>query len=241
MPVTLDEYKAMLLPEGDYSIAGDICHAYLTDKESAGWIYKVFPNAKIIMLLRNPADKAFSQYNWLVSHGYEYIENFEEALQAEHDRFSKNVWKLRELSQGYKPNYLYFRSGLYSEQISRYLKLFHRKNVLFLKFDDFVRKTNDEMNKIYIFLGVNPQTHSEYKRYNIKKRVRSVRLQYFFRSKLGKFLPTKIVNFLHYLNTIKGKSLKFSPQTRATLLLKYKEDIVKTQAMTGLDLSEWMV
>lgn len=230
----------MLLPQGEYLVAGDVCHAYLTDRRSAGWIHEVFPEAKIIMLLRNPADKAFAQYNWLVSHGYEYFETFEEALRAEEDRYRKNVWKVKGLTQEYRPNYLYFRSGLYAEQVNRYLKCFPRENILFLKFEDFGRNTKDEMKRIYNFLGVTPPHAFEYERYNAKKKVRSARRQYFLRSKLSKVLPMKLVNLLLDCNSIKGMSFDYSPETRNNLLRQYRKDILKTQEITGLNLQEWL-
>ena len=61
-------------------LIGEVCHAYLTSEESAEWIKKEVPNAKIIIMLRNPLERAYSLYNWMTMHGYEESCSFRKAL-----------------------------------------------------------------------------------------------------------------------------------------------------------------
>ncbi len=240
LPLTLEEYKEMLFPAGDYRVSGDCCHAYLTDEKSAEWIKEEFPDAKIIMILRNPVDKIYSQYHWLVNHGYEYLPTFEEALEAEDERFDKNVWKARGLLQGYKPNYLYFRSALYSTQIEKYLEAFPRENVLFLKFDDLKKHSGEFMRGVYNFLEVDPDFEVNLKVYNQRSSVRSIKFQYFCMSKLMKVLPTRIVRVFMKLNMSSKINEKISSKTKAKLLERYSQDITKTELLTGLSLQSWL-
>jgi hypothetical protein len=170
MPISLDEYKAMLFPsDRDYKATGDCCHTYLTDPQSAEWIHSEFPNAKIIVILRNPADRAFSQYHWLVANGYEYAETFETALEMEAGRFLRNVRKQPELVQGYRENYLYFRTGLYSRQVARYLEVFPRENILFVKFDDLKKDGQQVLADIFSFIEVDSDFVPSLTVYNKRK------------------------------------------------------------------------
>ena len=239
MPVTKEEYIKMLLPEGEYKCAGDVCHVYLSDETAAENLHKMFPDAKIIMILRNPADKAFSQYNWLTYHGYEYVESFEEALEEEDRRLKRNMNKDGRLIQGSVYSYQYFHSGLYSEQIIRYKKLFDDEKILYIKFDDFSRSTKEVMKCVYDFLGLE-YNETELKRYNEKRSIRSVGLQYFFRSKLRKIVPKSIFALAMRLNTRSGSGFEINPKTRKYLLEKYRDDLMKTSELTGLDLSSWL-
>jgi len=241
LPLTFEEYYGMLFPSGDYKISGDCCHAYLTDEKSAEWIKDKFPQAKIIMILRNPADKAFSQYHWLVSHGYEYIETFEEALTEEDNRFQRNAWKDHCLIQGYPPNYLYYRSGLYSEQIDRYKECFSDENILYLTYDELKEKPQEMLQNIASFLDISPDFEMpEYRVFNKRKGVRSIKFQYFLVRKFSKILPMKIVRFLMRLNSIEGDRIVFQAETRRVLLQRFKKDVEETSRITGLDLSHWL-
>ena len=150
----LNEYLALFRNAGgNHRWIGEASVAYLTDPESAARIHAFNPDAKIIILLRNPARRAFSLYRWMVQEGYEYASTFDEALKLEEQRVfeKKPSW--------YKPNYywgyLYFRSGLYSDQVERYLELF-KSNVLILTFEDFIKDTRASYLQVCSFLGIPP-------------------------------------------------------------------------------------
>ena len=241
MPVTKKEYTQMLLPEGNYHAAGDVCHAYLTDKGSAGRIYNDFPSARIIIILRNPADRAFSMYHWLVCHGYEYADNFEKALELEHERIARNLRKDPRLIQGWKENYLYFFSGLYSEQIERYQRRFPPSSILYLKYEDLYCRTKEMMRELFKFIGINDNYIPDMARHNKGKRVYSVALQYWMRKKLSRIMPESLTAKLLRLNTYNIDSFDYRPETRKKLVENYKKDILETQKLTGLNLSEWLV
>lgn len=240
MPITFEEYKEMLLPKGgEYKASGDCCHAYLTDEHSASWIHTEFPNAKIIIILRNPADRAFSLYNWLVAHGYEFAETFEEALSMENDRFMRNIKKQATLLHANKHNYLYFRSGLYSQQVKRYLEVFPRENILFLKFEDMKNDTAAIVRSVYEFIGVEPEHLSAFQVINQRVEPRNIKLQYFMGRYLSKLLPWRLVKQLLSWNLKAKATTQFNPETRDRLLKDFDEDIAATQKLTGLDLSAW--
>ncbi len=169
---------------------GEASTAYLTDWTSSKRLYEFNPNAKIIILLRNPADRAYSMYNWMVQEGYEYAESFEKALELEDERINKKIpnW----FEPEYHWNYLYFSSGLYCEQVKRYLQLF-RENVLVVKLDDFRAAFDKQYKKICSFLHLSPnEIRPEI--YNKSRQVYSARIQFILRKITTEFVAKKLIS-----------------------------------------------
>ena len=121
----------------------------------------------------------------------------------------------------------------------RYKKYFSDENILYIKFDDFSGSTSEIMNTIYDFLGLK-YNDIDLKKYNERREVRSVKLQYFIRKKLSKLIPRKFIPFFMKLNTRRNTGGGINIKTKKRLLERYKEDILKTAELTGLDLSAWL-
>lgn len=278
---------------------GEASTAYLTDPGSARRIYEYNPKAKIIIILRNPVQRAYSLYNWMVQEGYEYAETFEEALKLEKIRINKEIPNYFEPE--YYHNYLYFNSGLYYEQVKRYIDLF-KKNVLLIKFEDFINDSNSEIHNVCRFLDVRAMNDNiDY--FNESKRVYSSIIQFVLR-KITKFyfsekmvvekknilkktifeqvqkelntlsveknislfnklriyhLFNKIINQLHSKAIVLSKNTKYerdslirmgyknkkpkkmNNDTFKYLKNKYRPDVLKLSAFTGIEFPEWDV
>ncbi len=162
---------------------GEASVAYLTDPESAQRIYDFAPSAKIIILLRNPADRAYSLYNWMVQDGYEYAPSFEEALKLEESRF------IDKRAHWFKPNYywgyLYYRSGLYCNQVKKYLDLF-KENVLIIPFEDLAMNPAPAYEKVCSFLNI-PPAQVPFHIFNSSRAVYSPKLTFVLR-KLNNYI-----------------------------------------------------
>lgn len=174
---SLDNHKYLL----------DASTAYLTSPESAQRIYQYNPNARIIIILRDPSLRAYSLYNWMTSNGYEWISTFERSLEAEESRFynPKKNWGM----PAYFWNYMYFRSGLYDNQIDRYSRLFNK--VLILPFNEIKHNPNTFLEKIFDFLEVNGK-HISLEKENKARAVYSSKLCFAAR-KATNFLPQRLV------------------------------------------------
>lgn len=185
--LTLDSYLSLFEPAGHrHKWIGEASVAYITDPESAKRIHAFDPAAKIIIMLRNPADRAYSLYNWMVQDGYEYAFSFEEALKLEEIRVHQRE------SDWYKPNYywgyLYFRSGLYHDQVKRYLEVF-KENVLVTKFEDFVKNPAPSYEEICSFLQISSE-HISFHIHNPSYAVRSAKILFILR-KLNNYIIKK--------------------------------------------------
>ena len=112
--------------------------------------------------------------------GNEWLTPFEKALEAE-ERRARDPRFLRRNPQ-YFYNYLYFRSGLYGQQIDRYFKLFPRCRFLFLSFEDLKRDVRDVLRRVLRFIHVDPDFEpDDLSPANPSRRVRSARLQFYLR------------------------------------------------------------
>lgn len=242
----LDLYKNAK-PEQTY--LGDASTAYLTDPESAKLIHACSPDAKIIIILRNPVQRAYSLYNWMCQEGYEWAPTFEKGLQLENWRKKKSFPSL--MHPNYRANYLYFESGCYGKQVKRYIDLFG-ENVLILKFRDLKQQPEDTLGKIYNFLGVKGE-ELQNEILNPSYRVRSPKLQYILRyatttklaieKRLGKNTLKGSKNKrdkLLKLGIKKEKPEKINPTTYQNLVNAYKKDITYLQNITGIDFSFWL-
>jgi hypothetical protein len=148
---------------------GEASTPYLTSPESARKIYDAVPDARIIILLRNPVDRAYSLWKWMHAYGYEPIGFFEEALEAEFYSRKDNPDFMRKFQKGgstYYWDFLYFHSGLYFDQVKRYVDLFPKKHLAVIIFEEFIERPLQFVRDLYKFLGVDTQFRPEIKIHN---------------------------------------------------------------------------
>jgi hypothetical protein len=124
-------------------------------------IKKKFPNAKIIVILRNPIDRAYSNYFLGVNGGKEKRE-FEEAIEEEMALINN---RNKEELFDEKLSETYLGRGLYAEQLKVWFKEFPKDSIKIIKSENFAEKTEDVMNDLFQFLDL-----PEYKIGNIEKK-----------------------------------------------------------------------
>lgn len=229
-------------------LIGEASTAYLTDPTSAGLIHAFNPAAKIIIILRNPVDRAYSLYNWMVQEGYEYASSFKRSLELEDVRRSRripNFWEPQ-----YYWNYMYFSSGLYFEQVKRYLDLIGDR-VLILKFDDLVSDLNSTYQKVCRFLGIDLQPVQPLVM-NPSITVVLPALQFLLRKFNHRFLrmgrlhlrpsvTKRERDLLLRLGQLNKKPPKLDSALKKALMSRYAEDLKKLSELTMIDFSGWYV
>jgi len=140
---------------------GDICldatPLYLFNPQVAKRIYECIPNTKIIILLRNPVERAISHYFLIKRHGLEDL-SIEQALVQEEKR----------LSQAYANNdfkdpafrlYSYQARGLYLEQIKLYQQYFNDSQILILNSEYLFENPKNALEQVFSFLAVDSDYH----------------------------------------------------------------------------------
>ncbi|MFZ4520871.1 MAG: sulfotransferase domain-containing protein [Bacteroidales bacterium] len=115
------------------------------------------PNVKIIVLLRNPIDRAYSHYIMEVTKGFELSATFEEAIDMEEVRLAGEYERLIGEANDYSFNHQHFSylsRGLYFEQIKEWMKYFPPHQFLFIRSESFFANTISELNKVFEFLNL---------------------------------------------------------------------------------------
>jgi hypothetical protein len=134
---------------------GEASTPYLTSPESPGMIQRVIPDARFIISLRNPADRAYSLYKWMHQYGFETLPTFEAGLGTEtKDRLDCD--EFHDNNCQYYYNFLYFNSGLYHDQVKGFFDTFGRQQVHVIIFEEFIRQPTEHLRKIFTFLEVDP-------------------------------------------------------------------------------------
>ena len=227
---------------------GEASTPYLSSPESAAWIRQVFPEAKIIIVLRNPVERAYSLYNWMIREGYEWIYPFEKALTYEKKRLQDEHFKY--YNSQYYYNYLYFHSGLYSIQVKRYTEIFRKDKVHIILFEELKSDPLKTIQSVYEFLNVDISFMPKIQIYNKTQTPLVVPLQYFLKQKSYNYLnklnipgANKIPIKAMELNKYFGQflSIELNSETKKELKILYKEDIHKTATLINRKLlDKWI-
>ena len=134
---------------------GEATPYYLFHPHAARRAHKYFPNIKLICLLREPASRAFSQYEMNVKRGNEK-EAFEDAIALEEKRISSEYKKMLSF-EAYNSTavqlYSYKKRGIYIHQIDQWLKYFPINQFLFIGSRELKNDPNLVMNRFADFMG----------------------------------------------------------------------------------------
>jgi hypothetical protein len=134
-----------------YPAAGEKSTNYLESPEAARRIHEHLPGVKLIFILREPAQRAYSNWMWSTMNGVE-SQDFVTALAQEEERERNVAPPLR-----YAKPHAYFSRGLYANLLRPYFESFPRDQLLCLKFDDIVRNPGSLTERLHRFIGVTPR------------------------------------------------------------------------------------
>ena len=133
---------------------------YLLDPRAASRAAAAVPTAKIIVLLRDPVERAHSHYRHMRRLGLETLATFEEALRAESERLADALERLQEGENGPLPAHVhrfsYLRRGCYAAQLERWLSYFSEERILVVRSEDLFTETHATFQAVLAFLGLPP-------------------------------------------------------------------------------------
>jgi len=131
-----------------YAAAGEKSTNYLERAVAAERIHRHLPDVRLVFILREPAQRAYSNWAWSRMNRMETLD-FEDALEQEAERERTVPPHLR-----YARPHAYFSRGLYATMLRPYLDLFPREHILCLKFEDIILKPGDLACRLHRFLEV---------------------------------------------------------------------------------------
>jgi hypothetical protein len=147
-------------------LVGEASPSYLFHPLAPERARLLVPDAKLVALLRDPVDRAYSQYQHEVALGRELL-SFEDALAAEEERLRGEVERLvadpRAFSRAWW-DHSYASRGRYAEQLERWLAVFPREQLLVVRTEDLGERPAEIYASILSFLGADPYELPEYPR-----------------------------------------------------------------------------
>src|SRR6266511_2184385 len=145
---------------GSWPLVGEASPSYLFHPLAPERVAALMPRARLIAVLRNPVDRAFSHYQHEVALGREKL-SFEEALDREDDRMRGEIERMLEDPSYFSHawwNYTYVARGRYAEQLERWFAAFPREQLLVLVSEELLDQTAETYARVLDFLRVDPHT-----------------------------------------------------------------------------------
>jgi Sulfotransferase domain len=145
--------------EGRKTMTGEASPYYLFHPHAAMRAADAVPDARLIVLLRNPVDRAYSDYQHKYREGREPLRSFREAIEAEGHRLRGERAKMLAHEDYTGPNYRkfsYLSRGIYVDQLKEWRKYFDEDQFLVLKSEDFFDHPKNTLASVHEFLGLPP-------------------------------------------------------------------------------------
>ena len=235
---TIEKYRTLFEAADSERAVGEASPMYLYSERAPANIASYVPKVKLIAMLRDPAQRAFSQYLYFLSDQREPLTDFAQAVaQCEQRRRAGWEWAWQ-----------YIDVGFYGRQLSRYFDLFAPGQIRVYIYRDFCRAPIETMQDIYRFLEVDdsfvPDTST---RHNLSKIPRSKRLGRFVaepnpvEALLKRVLPLEmrraVMAVVTDWNTARPT---LQEDVRRRLIELYREDILRLQDLIHRDVSHWL-
>ncbi|WP_334142923.1 sulfotransferase [Rhabdothermincola sp.] len=229
-------YLALYEGAAPGSLRGEASVSTLYDEDAPRRLHEHNPAARVICILRDPADRAFSAYSFMRTRTFEPCEQFEQALDDEP----------RRIAAGWHHIWHYQAMGRYAEQLARLFEVFPREQVLVLLYEEFARQPQAVLERTYRFLGVEPITptvtpephRSGEPRFKTLSRV--VNTPHPAKRVLGRIVPSgaraKLRSLVGRHNVVRGS---YGTQTRERLVAGFADDIARLETLLAVDLSTW--
>lgn len=241
-----DSYRELFRGVSGEKAVGEASTLYVYSPKAPERISRHVPDAKLIAVLRNPVDRAYSAFLFMLRDSREPLSNFERALAEEERRIAEN----------WGPEYHYRRGGFYHSQLKRYYDRFEREQIKVYLYDELNSDPEGVVRDMFRFLDVDDAFEPDMSsRHNVSGIPQSRVLQSLYlwlrrsspaKSALKALIPEKprrrmyrlVLNGVQRRNLAKAPPL--SPEMRQELIEAYREDVLDLQDLIGKDLSGWL-
>ena len=237
----IEAYRQLFKGVSEERAIGEASHCYLYEPGAVARIQQYVPEAKLVAILRNPVERAYSHFLHMVRSGTEPLTDFAQALREE------------EVGAYQKRSYQdYIGRGRYYEQLKRYFDAFNSEQIRVYLYEDLDKAPIDTLQDTFRFLGVEDSFVPDVSlRRNVSGYPKYKTLDEFLRrpssvkNALKMYLParlrwrlSKAFDDLKTRNLVGPRAME--PEVRRQLVGVYREDIVKVQELIQRDLSGWL-
>lgn len=229
--LSLQWYRAQFAGSKHYRIRGELSPSYITDPEAAERIFRMFPDVKILINLRNPVDALYSSYR-LGSCFYNLGNTFEDFLAT-------------------KPDFK--KSFLYHKLVREYLQRFPGEQIHFIFFRDVLIDSEKVLRDLYNFLGVPYHAplclDTAINNYNFCQSLLLRTILESVKKNLDRFAPVeycykrigvdRLGKRIAQMNSRKRETPPMNPETRHALLEYYRQPNGELAALLKVNLQHW--
>jgi hypothetical protein len=233
------DYRKLFEAPRRFRLAGEVSPVYLASTRVAARIAQWRPDAKLIAIMRHPADRVYSRYVARRRDGLEHTATFEELVERE---ASESL--LRDDAHA-----TYLAGGMVSHFLRTYFQHFPARSISIHFYEDFARDAAGVVAAMCRFLGVDERFRFDFRRIHNPSggRIRNPIVGGLWRASepvrraLRPFLPKHLRDAAFRRVTAKTEKIPIEPRTRQRLIEIYRRDILELQELTGRDLSRWLL
>jgi hypothetical protein len=237
-----NDYEALFHPAGPRQLRGESTPFYLWSRSAQRRIAENLPDVKLVVVVRDPIDRAYSNWMHLWCEGLEPVSGFLDAFGKEEER----------IRRGYAPFWRYRELGLYGEQVAHLYQYVDPDRVLIVRYRRLVDDPAGAVDKVARFLGVREGQVAEIPRDNSRTFVEpgwrprilgpAVRAGFW----AGQFAPPEVWRTLqphatrHLSGRRGGHRPRLTPEQRSELLPAFADDIKLLASVTGGVYDDWL-
>jgi hypothetical protein len=238
--LNIEDYKLLFKGASSMKYRGESSVMYLLFPELAiKNINKYLKDVKIIIMLRNPVERAYSGYQHIKRYNLMESLSFEKALDQSEDRYFN--------TSNMTPASRYLELGMYFNQVKKFIKAFDNVHVII--YDDYKNDFNAEIDNVFKFLDLDAFKINDEEKYMVgdwewkNEWIKSLMMKKTpFKTVLRFLFPFKKLRNsirvnLHKRNT--NKIEKINPETKKWLKEYYKSDVEKLSLLLDKDLNNW--
>jgi hypothetical protein len=217
------------------SAIGEASVCYLWSKTAARNIASVFPDAKILVVLRNPIERAFSQYRHMLSFAGSHV-TFGEHIDASLRSKSTRIGELNP----------FLEFGFYYQQLRRYFDLFPRERIGISFHADYLQSPQAMLHDTFGFLGVDPSFAPDFS----ERHMRAAIPRWYTINRMLKrsgawrlmrdFSPLRLRRKLRSVVFEPRHSIRPEASDCARLAEYYRDDVMNLSSLLSRDLSGWL-
>lgn len=235
-----EDYEALFEAAPQGALRGESTTLYLRDPAAHQRMAQLVPEAKLIAVVRDPVDRAHSNWMHLRSAGLEPEDDFVRACQLEGQR----------ADAGWGPFWRYVGLGRYGEQLEHLFSLFPREQVLVLRYRQLREEPHETLDRVCTFLGVQRGVIQQISAENVTPHVthsgfnKAVHRLIRAGSAIGHRLPDRLSESLHMrgmraLQREQRTRVPLTAEERQELLPSFLDDISLLERVTGESFEDW--
>ena len=235
------DYEALFAPAPAGTLVGEATPFYLYDLDAQARIRRTVPAAKLIVVVRNPVDRAHSNWYHLWAAGLEHERDFVAACEAEPAR----------RASGWAHFWHYLSQGRYGEQLAHLYSLFPKEQVLLMRYRDLRDTPVEALDRVCAFLGVRTGVIGTVPSENVTPYVPDTRVNSALRAALrtggrfGQHFPVTLRlaargPLLAALHRQRGPRPRLTQDERSAIVPYFTEDIALLEKVTGESFQDWL-